>query len=140
MGALIDADVSPENLLGVHPSFLSMSRGEHAWSGWMFYWYTARAPIISFAGVVCVCVGGTAQGHAASKTRNMTEADRELKLLAPRHSPIAHHLAPRFCVCLLTLPSMASPVWACTPKCCCPLASSDPQTLELEIVLVLDGP
>lgn len=36
-----DVDVSPEIPLGVRPSFLPTSNGEHAWRGRMSYRYTA---------------------------------------------------------------------------------------------------
>lgn len=95
--------------------------------------------------MLCVCVCGVdgAQGHAASKTRNTTVAGHELKLPAPRHSPTAHHLAPRFCERLPQSSHSALHGPSCLglyPRVLLPLASSDPQTLELEIVLVLDGP
>lgn len=75
--------------------------------------------------VLCFVLGG-AQDQAASKLRNKTGADRELKLLAPRTCPTAHHITPT-CVLLLRPSSVLHGLshLGLHPKVLLPLASSD---------------
>ena len=117
-----DVDVSPEILLGVRPSFLATSNGEHAWRGRMFYRYTACTLLLLYL-QIGVGYGEGTQGHATSKPRNKTGAGQEWKLPPPGNSPTArsHHPPTSVCFscCCRNLPSRLVPSGLVPQSCPC---------------------